>query len=122
MRREGKSVVRLNCIAGAATLTAAGVIPAGCVILGVSTNIETAVGTSRGYTGYRVGVSGALAKYGSRTGTTGSTTLQSKTKSTEQTSSAKDVLVTAVGGTFDGRGVISVTVDYIQYSQSSEVK
>lgn len=99
-----------------ASVTATGLIPAGAVVMGVTSKVTTALGTGNGTTGYQIGTGADADRWGAITGTAAGTTSDNRdwTAGTiECFPSATDVIVTATGGNFDGTGVIYLSVQYM---------
>lgn len=108
--------------ASGATVTASSLIPDGALLVGVATRVTTALGTSNGTTGYQVGDGSDADRWGAITGTA-TTTSSDNTDATASFfgtfTSASDVVLTAVGGNFDGTGVIKVTALYLDITAPS---
>jgi hypothetical protein len=105
----------LSAVSGA-SVTASGLIPAGAVVMGVTSKVTTALGTANGTTGYQVGTAADPDRWGAITGTALGTTSDNRnwTAGTiECFPSATDVIVTATGGNFNGTGVIYLSVQYM---------
>ncbi len=105
----------LSAVSGA-SVTAAGLIPAGAVVMGVTSKVTTALGTANGTTGYKIGTGADDDRWGAITGTAAGTTSDNRnwTAGTiECFPAATDVIVTATGGNFNGTGVIYLSVQYI---------
>lgn len=110
------AIVQQPATAGA-TVTAAGLIPAGAVVVGVTTRVMTALGASGGTTGYRVGDGADADRWGAAAGVAAGT----KTENANWTAdtappiflAAQDVVLTADGGNFDGTGVVAIDVAYL---------
>jgi hypothetical protein len=99
-----------------ASVTATGLIPAGAVVMGVTSKVTTALGTANGTTGYKIGTGADDDRWGAITGTAAGTTSDNRnwTAGTiECFPSATDVIVTATGGNFNGTGVIYLSVQYM---------
>ncbi len=99
-----------------ASVTASSLIPDGAVVIGVTTKVTTGLGTGNGTTGYNVGDGSDADRWGSITGTASGTSSDNRdwTATTVQAfTSANDVVLTALGGNFDGTGVIDVSVQYL---------
>jgi len=111
----------LIAVSGASE-TASNLIPQGAFLLGVSTYVETALGTTNGTTGYQVGDGSDADRFGAITGTaqgTGSDNGDATADFTGAFTSANDVVITAVGGNFDGDGNIRVVAHYIDITPAS---
>jgi hypothetical protein len=105
----------LTSVSGA-TVTSSSLIPAGSIVIAVSTAVTTALGTTNSTTGYQVGDGTDADAFGAITGTADTT----RSRRTDWTitsapvyASATDIVLTAVGGNFDGTGDIKVVVWYI---------
>jgi hypothetical protein len=99
-----------------ASVTATGLIPAGAVVMGVTSKVTTALGTANGTTGYKIGTGADDDRWGAITGTAAGTTSDNRnwTAGTiECFPTATDVIVTATGGNFDATGVIYLSVQYM---------
>ena len=99
-----------------ASVTATGLIPAGAVVMGVTSKVTTGLGTTNGTTGYKIGTGADDDRWGAITGTVAGTTSDNRdwTAGTiECFPSATDVIVTATGGNFDATGVIYLSVQYM---------
>ena len=84
--------------------------------MGVATKVTTALGTSNGTTGYQVGDGTDADRWGSITGTSTATDSDNTDATADATgffTSANNVVLTAVGGNFDGSGFIRVVVYYL---------
>lgn len=100
-----------------ANLTLTGAVPPGAQVVAITSAITVALGATSGCTGYTIGVAGALACYGTVAGTT----VGQGTAGVNWTSAAPpdrapagaNLILTAVGGNFDGTGEFDVTVEYI---------
>ena len=99
-----------------ASVTATALIPAGAVVMGVTSKVTTALGTANGTTGYQVGTAADPDRWGAITGTALGTTSDNRnwTAGTiECFPTATNVIVTATGGNFNGTGVIYLSVQYM---------
>lgn len=99
-----------------ATVTATGIIPDGAVVVGVTTKVTVSLGTGGGTTGYNVGDGSDADRWGAITGTAAGTSSDNTnwTAGTIQAfTSASDIVITAVGGNFNGTGTIYVSVQYL---------
>lgn len=102
--------------ASGATITATNLIPDGAIVVGVTTKITTALGVTNGTTGYQVGDGTDPDRWGAITGTAAGISSDNRdwTATTVQAFiAANNVVLTAVGGNFDGTGVIYVSVQYL---------
>ena len=98
-----------------ASVTWTSAIPAGADVLGVLTRITTALGETNGTTGYNVGDGSDADIWGAVTGVAAGTTsdLTDYTDTSRHLyTSATNIVLTAVGGNFDGTGAIRITVVY----------
>ena len=105
----------LSSVSGA-SVTASSLIPAGAVLLGLTTKVTTGLGTTNGTTGYTIGDGSDADRWGAITGTASGTSSDNSdwTSGTiEAFTSAQDVVITATGGNFDGTGVIYVSAQYM---------
>lgn len=99
-----------------ASVTATGLIPAGAVILGVTSKVTTALGTGNGTTGYKIGTAADDDRWGNITGTAAGTTSDNRdwtSGTVECFPAATNVIVTANGGNFNGTGVIYLSVQFM---------
>jgi hypothetical protein len=102
----------------AATATATNLIPVGCMVVGVTTRVTTAVTGDAGFTGINIGDGTDADMFGANVSPliNATTGLANSTITTPviNTSAAKSVVLTQVGGsTFVAGGVVRVTVHYI---------
>jgi hypothetical protein len=105
----------LSALSGA-SVTATGLIPDGAFVLGVVTRITTTFGATGGTTGYQVGDGSDADRWGAIATITSGTTSNNANATANFTgafTAANDVVITAVGGNFDGTGALRVTVSYI---------
>lgn len=108
------ATTELTSVTGA-TATASNLIPAGGVVVAVTTRITTALGTSNGTTGYNIGEGVDADRWGAVSAVTAGTTSDNSnwTANTIQNfDSANDVILTAVGGNFDGTGAVRINLYY----------
>jgi hypothetical protein len=99
-----------------ATVTATSVIPDGAVVVGVTSKVTVGLGAGNGTTGYQVGTVADPDRWGAAATITAGTSTDNTnwTAGTiEAFTAASDVVVTAVGGNFDGTGTIYVSVQYL---------
>ncbi len=109
---KGMASTTLSGVTGA-SVTATGLRPAGKRVIGVSTRILTTLGATGGTTGFQVGDGVDADRYGVQSAiTAGSTTANAQATADPGgwQQAAGDVVITAVGGNFDGTGVIFVVV------------
>ena len=105
----------LTSVSGA-TVTASSIIPAGAVVMGVTTKIEVALGDGNGTTGFGVGLAADPNQFGDQAAITENATTDNTdwTATTIQCfNAATDIIITAATGDFDGTGTIHVKVFYI---------
>lgn len=99
-----------------ATVTATGIIPDGAIVVGVTTKVTVSLGTGGGTTGYNVGDGSDADRWGAIVGTASGTSSDNTnwTATTVQAfTAASDIVITAVGGNFNGTGTIYVSVQYL---------
>jgi hypothetical protein len=104
-------------ITAAATVTATNLIPAGSVVIGVTTRVTTAVTGDAGFTGFSVGDGTDADRWGANL----TPTINETSDGTDCTitsvpiyGAATSVVLTQVGGsTFSAGGVVRITVHYI---------
>jgi hypothetical protein len=114
--------VRVSVTNGASTLTVSGLIPAGARVVGVTTEILTTFGTTGGLTGFSVGDGVLVDRWGSQTTlSAGAQTDQGDFTDGEWPvySSANDVVLSALSGTFDSQGAIEISVWYFLMTHRS---
>lgn len=103
--------------AAGASVTAAALIPVGAVVVGISTRVMTALGTTTGTTGYQVGTVADPDRWGTKVGTAVGTKTTNGDWTADTTPpiflAAQAVVLTANGGNFDGAGVIFIDVAYL---------
>jgi hypothetical protein len=107
----GSGEVTLNAVDGALQLTAAALAPANCRLLGLTTEVLTDFGTSRGLTGLALGDSVVADRFGVTTALTATTTTNLSAAHSESQPIAPagyTVLVSARGGAFDNQGSLTV--------------
>lgn len=106
----------INSSAGG-TLTASNLIPAGAFLMGLTARITTSFGTSTGLTDFDVGDGSDVDRWANSLAITSGTTMD-LTNATANASgdfpAAQDVVLTAVGGDFDGDGVVELLAHIIQ--------
>ncbi len=101
----------------ATSLSLSGLIKAGDRILGVTLKITTGLGTSAGLTSIQVGDGTVQDRWGSlATLTVNTETSQADFPLSEMPIYPSDtnVVISAIGGTFDGTGVLQVTAHYMR--------
>jgi hypothetical protein len=102
--------------AGAALVTLGAVIPAGARVMGVTTEIVTSLGTTQGVSAFAIGDATAMDRWGIQD-------VLSQGAQTDQGDfhgsdlpiypTASDVVLSAIGGLFDGTGEVEVSVHYL---------
>lgn len=105
-----------------ATVTATNAIPDGAFVVGISTFVSVGLGTGNSTSGYQVGDGSDVDRWGSITGTAQNTNSDNTDATADFTgafTSASNVVLTAVGGNFDGTGSIVVTVHYMDIGSGS---
>ena len=122
------SVAALSSSNGAAILTAAALIPAGQPTLVVTTKITTGFGTSQGLTSFAVGDGVVLDRWGVQTvlttnalsgGSDAPAANQAHDASLPRYAAAQAVILTALGGLFDGTGAIEISAQTIPLTHRS---
>jgi hypothetical protein len=99
-----------------ASVNATGLLPDGAIAIGVTTYVRTALGTTGGTTGYSVGDGTDADRWGSKSATAIATQTQNSdwtVGTLEAFTAAKNVVITALGGNFDGTGDMRVGVTYL---------
>lgn len=89
----------------------AGFIPENTIVYGVTGQVLSDIG---GVTGLEVGVAGSSDRYGSGIGAVAGAWLRGLTGSPMTYYTATDLLLTAVGGSFDGTGTLRVAVHFAE--------
>lgn len=115
-RTTVKTAMTLLSAVSGASVTATNLIPDGAFVVGVSTRVTTSLGTGGGTTGYQVGDGSDADRWGAITGTTAGTTSNNSDATASFVgafTAANNVVITAVGGNFNGTGAIRVVVHYI---------
>lgn len=108
--------------AGLPTVVLTGMIPAGARVAGITTEILTSLGTSQGLTSMAVGDSNSVSRWGTQTVLSqGAQTDQGDFESSDWPiyAGAADVILSALGGLFDGVGQVEVTVHYFLLTHRS---
>ena len=115
--RVAKTTARatLSGVTGA-SVTATGLIPAGAKLIGITSKVTTGLGTGNGTTGYAVGTGADPNLWGDVVGTVAGTSSAGTDATADPagvwSASARDVIVTAATGNFDGTGVIYLAAFY----------
>ncbi len=103
---------------GASVSTTTLIIPKYAQLIGVTTRVKTALGTTNGTTGYLIGDGTDADLWGAITGTAVGTSSDSRDytalNALGPSSVDRTVTITAVGGDFDGTGVIDVCAFYLR--------
>lgn len=105
----------LSAMSGA-TVTATNLIPDGAFVLGVVTRVTTTISNGGGTTGFQIGDGSDADRWGAINVLTAGTTSSNADATAAFTGSfiaANSVVITAVGGNFNGTGALRVTVMYI---------
>lgn len=125
-RESGKLICTVTIPTGGAFLVP-DAIPSGSVITGVSSVISTNLGTTTGLTGFSIGTVSDADMFTTRSGG-GILNANAVTNNTNWTISfvpffaaSTDIQLSPIGGTFDGTGVIVITIDYIRTVGASGV-
>jgi hypothetical protein len=109
--------VTVTATNGAAVLTAANLAPVNSRVLSVTSNCTVSFATTNGLTGYSLGDSVAVDKYGEQTTlTAGATTTMGSMNSDVMPlvrGSALSVLVSCLGGTFGATGTLVLTCTWL---------
>ena len=103
---------------GATALTLSGFIPAAATAPGVTTKLLTALGASGGLTGFSVGDTSIIDRWGTSTTLTQNAVTEGGSFTPGAWpiyASAADIVISAVGGTFDGTGSFEVTLHYFLF-------
>lgn len=114
-----KHVTTLLSAVSGATVTATNLIPAGSYVLSCTTRVTTALGGGGGTTGYQVGDGSDADRWGVASTITSGTQTGMASAGAPTASpvgyfvSANNVVITAVGGNFNGTGAIRVCVAYV---------
>ena len=111
---EATAVANVTTAIGA-TATATALIKKGWFVKSIETEITTGLGITSGTTGYAVGDGVDVARYGVVTSVVLGGASDNEDATADWTgawTADADVVLTAVGGDFDGTGVIQVTVTY----------
>jgi hypothetical protein len=115
--RGGASVAKttLSNVSGA-SVTATSLIPDGAFLIGVTTKVTTAISGGGGTTGYQVGDGSDADRWGEATTITAGTSTDNTNATANPTgafTAAQNVVITAVGGNFNGTGDIMVCAFYL---------
>lgn len=112
----------LKATNGASLLTASAFIHAGERVLGVTMKITTGLGVTGGLTGFSIGDTVTIDRWGTFTTLTVNTESNQGDFTVEGWPvypASNDVVVSALGGTFDGTGAIQLTVHYMTLTHRS---
>lgn len=118
-QRSGlRSVKETVTLIGSSVSTFTLIIPKYSQLIGVTTRVNTALGTTNGTTGYLIGDGTDADLWGAITGTAVGTSSDSSNytalNALGPSSVDRTVTITAVGGDFDGTGVIDVCAFYLR--------
>ena len=117
-RLSTKTLREAVTAASGASVTTTITIPKYSHLIGVTTRVTTALGTSNDTTGYQVGDGTDPDLWGAITGTTEGTTSDAANFTAVDAlgpdGSDRNITLTAVGGNFDGTGVITVCAYYLR--------
>lgn len=114
--------LRLNAVSGAAILTAGGIIPAGSLVVGVTTRVASVFGATAGLTTISIGDGSDVDRWGGNKpiSQTSVTDMRHFTDTTPKVQTAlTSVVITADVGTFDGSGSILVTAYFVRLTAAS---
>ena len=106
---------QVQATAGQAALTVASLLVPGAKVAGVTTQNLTRLGTSQGLTGVAIGDGTLMDFWGTQTTlTAGAQTTQAdfRGQSWPTYPSGGNIILSALGGLFDGQGTLEVTVHY----------
>ena len=92
-----------HSVASGATSSLTAMLPAGCIVYGITGRVISAIG---GVSSLEIGVSGSASRYGSGIGTAAGSWARGITGSPLAYFADTDLILGAEGGTFDGSGVI----------------
>lgn len=118
--QRAKTSVKIQALTAAtgATVKSTIVIPKYSYLIGVTTRVTTAIGTSNGTTGYQVGDGADSDLWGAITGTAIGTTSDATnftaTTALGPADADRTITLTATSGNFDGTGVIEVCAFYLR--------
>lgn len=113
--QAGTAKTTLASVSGA-TVTATALIPDGAFLIGVTTKVTVAISGGGGTTGYQVGDGSDADRWGEATTITAGTSTDNTNATANPTgafTAAQNVVITAVGGNFDGTGDIMVCAFYL---------
>jgi hypothetical protein len=96
--------------AGPVSVVAAA-IPADAIVYGITSRVLSSIG---GATGLEIGVAGSTNRYGSGFGTGAGAWTRGLTSSPLAYYAPTDLLLTALGGSFDGSGMIRLAVHFAE--------
>ena len=100
-----------HAVQAGATSLVIGAIPENTIVYGVTGRVLSGIG---GATGLEIGVAGATDRYGSGIGTTSGAWLRGLTGSPLTYYASTDLILTALGGGFDGTGALRVAVHFAE--------
>lgn len=100
-----------HAVQSGGTSLIAGILPENVVVYGVTGRVLSDIG---GATGFEIGVAGSSDRYGSGVGTEAGAWLRGLTGAPLTYYAATDLLLTALGGSFDGTGTLRVAVHFAE--------
>lgn len=102
-----------HAVAAGAASTVTDLLPAGCIVYGITARVVSAIG---GPLSLEIGVSGSTDRYGSGIGLATGAWARGITGSPLAYYSDTSILLTATGGAFDGSGVIRIAAHVAELS------
>jgi len=100
-----------HAVSAGATSSVAGFIPANAIVYGITGRVISAIG---GAATLEIGADGSSNRYGSGIGTSAGAWARGLTASPLAYYAATDLVLTPVGGNFDGTGVFRLAVHYAE--------
>lgn len=100
-----------HAVQSGSTSVVAGAIPENAIVYGVTGRVLSDIG---GATGLELGVAGSGDRYGSGIGTSAGAWLRGLTGSPLTYYASTDLILTALGGSFDGTGVVRIAVHFAE--------
>lgn len=100
-----------HAVAGGATDVVSGALPAGAIVYGITGRVLSDIG---GATGLEIGVAGATDRYGSGIGVGAGSWLRGVTGTPLAYYAVTDMVLTALGGSFDGTGSLRLAVHFAE--------
>jgi len=113
---EIRTASEIVTAASGPTVTASNLIPDGAFVIGLTTIITTALGTSNGTTGFGIGDGSDPNRWGDQSATAKNSITENRhwtAGGNDHFITAQTVTLTAAGGNFDGTGAIRVGVSYM---------